>query len=363
MTSATTTAIADFRSDTVTQPTPAMRAAMLAAPLGDDVFADDPTVNALQDFAAEKLGFEAAIFAPSGTMTNLMALMAHCQRGDEVLCGQAWHTYRWEAGGMAVLGSIQPQPLPNQSDGSIALADLEAAIKPDDPHFARTRLVVMENTTGGKLLPLAYLQEVRALAQKHGLAMHLDGARAMNAATALAQQSGQNVWHEARALCGLFDTVSLCLSKGLGAPVGSLLLGKKDVIARARRISKMLGGGMRQAGVIAAAGLYALEHQVQRLEQDHALMAQLHSALGEAAAANPHLSGRFEAHAPNTNIMFTDVHADVADALLAHLANSGVRITSGLYGSAQKRIRWVTHLDVSAKHVVQAAAALHRFQA
>ena len=215
----------DFRSDTVTQPTPAMREAMFKAPLGDDVFADDPSVNALQDHAAELLGFEAALFAPSGTQTNLIALWGHCQRGDEAIVGQSWHTYRWEAGGMAVLGSIQPQPVETQPDGTLRVADIAAAIKPDDPHFARTRLVVLENTTGGQVLPPAYIAEVAQMARSRGLAMHLDGARMFNAATANAARNGTDVYDEARALCSHFDSASLCLSKGLGAPVGSLVLG------------------------------------------------------------------------------------------------------------------------------------------
>ena len=224
----------DFRSDTVTQPTATMRQTMLAAPLGDDVFGDDPSVNALQDHAAQLLGFEAALFAPTGTQTNLIALMGHCQRGDEAIVGQSWHTYRWEAGGMAVLGSIQPQPVETQPGGTLRLADIAAAIKPDDPHFARTRLVVLENTTGGQVLPTPYIAEVAALARARGLAMHLDGARLFNAATANAQANASDVYDEARAICAHFDTVSLCLSKGLGAPVGSLLLGSHGFIRQAR---------------------------------------------------------------------------------------------------------------------------------
>jgi threonine aldolase len=354
---------ADFRSDTVTQPTPEMRDAMFAAPLGDDVFADDPTVNALQEFAANLLGFEAAIFAPSGTMTNLMALMSHCQRGDEVLCGQMWHTYRWEAGGMAVLGSIQPQPLPNQADGTIALSDLQAAVKPDDPHFARTRLVVMENTTGGKPLPLNYLTQVRQFAHTHELGLHLDGARAFNAAVAYAQATGTDPYDEAKALCTQFDSVSICLSKGLGAPVGSLLLGSAGLVKKARRIRKMLGGGMRQAGVIAAAGLYALQHNVKRLQDDHNNMQALAAGLKQAAESNPTLRGQFTVHAPNTNILFTDVQAVVADAFLQHLSKNGIRVTAGLYGSAAKRIRWVTHLDVGAQDITRAADVVKGFAA
>ncbi len=351
----------DFRSDTVTQPTSGMRRAMADAPLGDDVFGDDPTVNALQTSTAQQLGFDAALFAPSGTMTNLMALMSHCQRGDEVICGQQWHTYRWEGGGMAVLGSIQPQPLEHGADGTIALAAIEAAIKPDDPHFARTRLIAMENTTGGKVLPLAYLQSVGELAKRRGLAAHLDGARLFNAATATVQTMNVSTWDAARLICQPFDSVSVCLSKGLGAPMGSLLLGSNNLIARAKRIRKMLGGGMRQAGVVAAGGQFALDNHVERLAQDHALMAALARDLDSAAQANPKLAGQFTVHPPNTNICFTDADASVADALLDHLNASGIRVTSGLYGSSARRIRWVTHLDVSQADAERAVAAISTF--
>ncbi|GAA6118604.1 low-specificity L-threonine aldolase [Acidovorax sp. FG27] len=351
----------DFRSDTVTQPTAAMRAAMLAAPLGDDVFGDDPSVNGLQDHAAALLGFEAALFAPTGTQTNLIALMGHCQRGDEAIVGQSWHTYRWEGGGMAVLGSIQPQPVETQADGTLALADIAAAIKPDDPHFARTRLVVLENTTGGRVLPTSYVAQVAELARSRQLAMHLDGARLFNAATANAEANGTDVYDEARALAAHFDSVSLCLSKGLGAPVGSLLLGSRDFIARARRTRKMLGGGMRQAGVLAAAGQHALEHHVRRLADDHALLRQLAQGLAEAGRSHPVLAGRLSVASANTNILFTDLHADVAPAFTDWLARHGVRVTSGLY-AGQTRLRWVTHLDVTPEHVADALDCVQKFK-
>jgi threonine aldolase len=350
----------DFRSDTVTQPTPAMRAAMQAAPLGDDVFGDDPSVNALQEHAAQLLGFEAALFAPSGTQTNLIALMGHCQRGDEAIVGQSWHTYRWEGGGMAVLGSIQPQPVETQSDGTLRLADIAAAIKPDDPHFARTRLVVLENTTGGQVLPTPYIAEVAQLARSRGLALHLDGARLFNAATANAEANGTDVYHEARALCGHFDTVSLCLSKGLGAPVGSLLLGRADFIRQAKRTRKILGGAMRQCGLLAAAGQHALQHHVRRLADDHALLRQLAADLAEAGRSHPVLQGRLAVASAHTNILFTDVHADVAPAFTAWLAQHGVRVTSSLYGG-QTRLRWVTHLDVGPQDVAQTLECVQRF--
>lgn len=350
----------DFRSDTVTQPTPAIRAAMQAAPLGDDVFGDDPSVNALQEHAAQLLGFEAALLAPSGTQTNLIALMGHCQRGDEAIVGQSWHTYRWEGGGMAVLGSIQPQPVETQADGTLRLADIAAAIKPDDPHFARTRLVVLENTTGGQVLPTPYIAEVAQLARSRGLALHLDGARLFNAATANAEAHGTDVYDEARALCQHFDTVSLCLSKGLGAPVGSLLLGRAEFLRQAKRTRKMLGGAMRQCGLLAAAGQHALQHHVRRLADDHALLRQLTEGLGEAGRSHPVLQGRLAVASAHTNILFTDVHADVAPAFTAWLAQHGVRVTSSLYGG-QTRLRWVTHLDVGPQDVAQTLECVQRF--
>lgn len=353
--------MSDFRSDTVTRPTPAMKQAMLEAELGDDVFGDDPTVNLLQQTAAEMLGFEAALFAPSGTQTNLIAMMSHCQRGDEAIVGQQWHTYRWEAGGMAVLGSIQPQPLEHQPDGSIALADIEAAIKPDDPHFARTRLVVIENTTGGKPLPLSYMRDVRALAQRHGLNTHIDGARLFNAAVA---QSPQDPVAQARLLCESYDSLSLCLSKGLGAPVGSLLLGSKEFITRARRVRKMLGGGMRQAGVLAAAGLHALQHHVLRLADDHANAQALAEGLSRLCADHPRLRGMTTVHPVQTNILFFDIDAGLADDFLSHLGQHGIRVTSGYYrnaGRTMKRIRWVTHLDVGESDVRRALEAAAAF--
>jgi len=353
--------MADFRSDTVTQPTPAMREAMNAAPLGDDVFGDDPSVNALQEHAAQLLGFEAALFAPTGTQTNLIALMGHCQRGDEAIVGQSWHTYRWEGGGMAVLGSIQPQPVETQADGTLRVADIAAAIKPDDPHFARTRLVVLENTTGGQALPLAYTAEVAQLARSRGLAMHLDGARLFNAATAHAEASGGDVYEAARAICAHFDTASVCLSKGLGAPVGSLLLGTRAFIGHARRTRKILGGGMRQAGILAAAGQHALQHHVRRLADDHALARTLAQGLAEAGQNHPVLGGKLRVASAHTNILFTDVQADVAPAFTAWLARHGVRVTSGAYGG-QTRLRWVTHLDVEPADVAQALACVQAFR-
>ena len=334
----------DLRSDTVTQPTPAMRAAMLAAPLGDDVFGDDPSVNALQDALAERLGFEAALFMATGTQSNLCALMSHCQRGDEYIVGQFAHTYRWEGGGAAVLGSIQPQPLPHQTDGSLSLSDIEANIKPDDAHFARTRLLTLENTIGGKVLPLSYLAEASALAQKHGLARHLDGARLFNAAVAVSEKSGGDPYAAARHITQHFDSVSVCFSKGLGAPVGSVLCGSREFIKRAHRWRKMVGGGMRQAGVLAAAAHHALDHHVARLADDHALAQRLADGL-------PGIPG-LTVEAPQTNIVVVDVEGEKAAGLLPFLKSRGI-LATGLY-----RLRFVTHLNVDAAGVDSAVAAV-----
>jgi threonine aldolase len=354
----------DFRSDTVTRPTAAMKQAMFDAPVGDDVFGDDPTVNHLQQLAAELLGFEAALYMPSGTQSNLVALMVHCQRGDEAIVGQHWHTYRWEAGGMAVLGSIQPQPLAHQPDGSIALEDIESAIKPDDPHFARTRLLVVENTTGGKVLPLQYMRDVQQLAQQRGLRSHIDGARIFNAAVALAQANGADPMQQARELCRGYDSMSICLSKGLGAPVGSVLVGSRAFITEAKRVRKMLGGGLRQAGLLAAAGIHALQHHVARLADDHALAATLARGLTEVIGAHPTLAPHVTVHPSQTNMVFVDVDNTLADDFIAYLNANQVRVTGGSQrngGRLQKRIRWVTHLDVGAADVEQALRVVAQY--
>lgn len=346
--------MADFRSDTVTQPSLAMKERMFNAPLGDDVFNDDPTTLQLQRYAANLLGFEAALFAPSGTQTNLIAMMSHCQRGDEAIVGQQWHTYKWEAGGMAVLGSIQPQPLELQSDGTLLLSDIAAAIKPDDPHFALTRLIVIENTVGGKVLPLEYMRSVSELAKKQGLACHIDGARLMNAAVALAPRHNTTPQQMARELCQGYDSVSLCLSKGLGCPVGSLLLGSDAFIARARRVRKMLGGGMRQTGILAAAGLYALENNIDRLAQDHANCQRLADGLTVLAAQLPVLQGKLTPLPVQTNILFTDIEIELAAQLLPYLAERGISLTASNYQNANgaiKRVRWVCHLDISSADI------------
>jgi len=352
------TAIVDLRSDTVTRPTAAMRDAMFAAPLGDDVFGDDPSVNALQERIVALLGKEAALFMPTGTQSNLAALMSHCQRGDEYLVGQMAHTYRWEGGGAAVLGSIQPQPIAHQSDGSLALVDIEASVKPDDAHFARTRLLCLENTFGGQPMTMGYLRDATAVARRYGLATHLDGARLFNAAVVQAESDGSDPYAQARAIADLFDSVSVCFSKGLGAPVGSALVGSRELIARAKRVRKMAGGGMRQAGMLAAAASYALDHHVVRLREDHANARRLADGLAdiEGVAFAP----------PASNILFVDlapalVQARTAakwggehDTLVGQLRSRGVLCT-GLY-----KLRFVTHLDVDAAAIDRAIAEIRR---
>jgi threonine aldolase len=329
----------DLRSDTVTQPSAAMLAAMTSAPVGDDVYADDPTVNRLQEVAAELFGFEAGLFAPSGTQTNLIALMTHCGRGDEYLVGQEAHTYKYEGGGAAVLGSIQPQPIANQPDGSIAIGDIAAYIKPDDMHFARTRLLALENTIGGRVLARDYLKAATSFAHAKGLATHLDGARVCNAAV----KQGSSL---VDAVAG-FDTVSVCLSKGLGAPVGSVLLGPKAFIEQGKRWRKMLGGGMRQAGVIAAAGLYALEHNVERLADDHANALALSQGLAQ-------IDG-LKVTTPQTNIFYVDMPQAACTPLNEALLRQGIRASIGPH------TRLVTHLDVSADDVQKVVAAFKGF--
>ncbi|MCC7548061.1 MAG: low-specificity L-threonine aldolase [Burkholderiales bacterium] len=331
----------DLRSDTVTRPTSGMRAAMAAADVGDDVYGEDPTVNRLESLAAGMLGKEAALFVPTGTQSNLLGVMAHCERGDEYIVGQQAHTYKYEGGGAAVLGSIQPQPLEFEADGTLDLERVAAAIKPDDSHFARTRLLCLENTQGGKVLPLAYLERVHAFARAHGLGLHLDGARLFNAAVE------QKV--AVREIAHWFDTVSVCLSKGLGAPVGSVLCASAAHIAKARRWRKVLGGGMRQAGVLAAAGIYALENHVERLAQDHANAGRLAHGLSAISEL------RVEPRAVQTNMVFVDLPAQRADALRTFLHARNVRIGSGT------RVRMVTHLDIDAHDVDAVVSAMGEF--
>ncbi|MFJ9916062.1 low-specificity L-threonine aldolase [Actinacidiphila glaucinigra] len=323
--------VVDLRSDTVTRPGADMRRAMAEAEVGDDVFADDPTVNALQERIAERLGFEAALFVSSGTQSNLCALLTHCGRGDEYIAGQSAHVYRWEGGGGAVLGGIQPQPLPHRADGTLDPADIAAAVKPDDPHFPRTRLLCLEDTIGGRAVPVDYLRAATGLAGEHGLATHLDGARLFNAAVA----AGGDPYEQARLIAGHFDSVSVCFSKGLGAPVGSALLGSREFVARALRWRKALGGGMRQAGILAAGALYALEHQVARLAEDHANAA----LFAEGIKGVPGLV----VGDAQTNMVFAEPAPGLsAEEVQERLARRGLRC-AGYPG----RLRFVFHLDVS----------------
>jgi len=332
--------IIDLRSDTVTRPSPAMRAAMAAAEVGDDVYGEDPTVNRLEALAAGMLGTEAALFVASGTQSNLLAIMAHCGRGDEYIAGQTAHCYRCEGGGAAVLGGVQPQPVEVEPDGTLDLGKVAAAIKPLDPHFARTRLLCLENTQAGRVLPLDYLARAHALARERGLALHLDGARLFNAAVALGV--------EAREIAGHFDSVSVCLSKGLGAPVGSLLCGTRELVAEARRWRKVLGGGMRQAGILAAAGIVALSENVGRLAEDHANARRLAEGLAAIGVAVDPAEVR-------TNMVFLCLPPEQAESLAAFLRERGILV------AGRESIRLVTHHDVTAADIDRFVAACGDF--
>ena len=323
--------VVDLRSDTVTRPTPAVRKAMAAAEVGDDVFGEDPTVNRLETAAAEMLGTAAAIFASSGTQTNLLAVMSHCGRGDEYIVGQEAHTYKFEGGGAAVLGSIQPQPLDFESDGTLDLSKVERVIKPEDFHFARTRLLCLENTQAGKVIPLSYLEQAAAFAKRHNLSLHLDGARIFNAAVKLDVPVREIARH--------FDSISFCLSKGLGAPVGSLLCGSKELIEKARRWRKVLGGGMRQAGMLAAAGLVVLADHVERLAEDHANARLLAEGLSQIGGVSLDLS------IVHTNMVFFSLNRGTHEELASYLKQRGILIFP------RNPIRLVTHLDVTTEDV------------
>jgi threonine aldolase len=336
--------IADFRSDTVTRPGAAMRAVMAAAEVGDDVYGEDPTVNALESTLAERAGKEAGLFCPSGTQSNLLALLSHCQRGDEYIAGQDAHTYLYEGGGAAVLGGIQPQPIGFEADGTLDLDRVVASIKPDDYHYARTRLLCLENTHRGQVLPPDYQAAASTLARERGLALHLDGARAFNAAVKLGVPLMDITRH--------YDSVSLCLSKGLGAPAGSVLCGSRELIASARRWRKVVGGGMRQAGVLAAACLYALEHNVGRLREDHDNALQLAQGLSEIPGI------RCEVGAVQTNIFYIEVDsAELGNGLRDDLAQRGFLISGG------QRIRLVTHLDVNTDAIGHFLRAVEKYMA
>lgn len=321
--------VIDLRSDTVSRPTEAMRRAMAEAEVGDDVFGDDPTVRRLEESVADLLGKETAVFVSSGTQSNLCALMAHCQRGDEYLVGHHAHTYMYEGGGGAVLGSIQPQTVPMLDSGMLDLQAARASIKPDDAHFARTRLLCLENTTDGKVLNLQQLQSGRELVDEYGLGYHLDGARLWNASVALGVHPGD--------VAAPFDTISVCLSKGLGAPVGSVLCGSRELITEARKWRKMLGGAMRQVGLIAAAGQHAVDHHVGRLEKDHRNAEAL--ALGLAD-----IDG-LEVEAQNTNMVFVRTLQENNDLEKRLLDRGIITRWSGTNS------RFVLHLDISSRDV------------
>lgn len=330
----------DLRSDTVTKPTDSMRRAMAEAEVGDDVYGEDPTVNLLEKTTAQMTGMEAGLFCASGTQSNLLALMAHCNRGDEYIVGQLAHTYRYEGGGAAVLGSIQPQPLDLEPDGTLDLEKVARFIKPDDFHFAKTRLLCLENTQGGKVLPMDYLAQARTFVNAHNLLLHLDGARVFNAAVKL------NV--EVEKITRHFDTVSCCLSKGLGAPVGSVLCGPKNFIQTARRWRKVIGGGMRQAGILAAAGLHALEHHINRLGQDHENARHLATGLSQINGIGLDPGG------VQTNILFTDIKGDISK-LYQHLRAQRILI------DPSNHLRLVTHLDIDRQDIEHTIGAFHSF--
>jgi threonine aldolase len=333
--------IIDLRSDTVTLPTTAMRSAMAAAEVGDDVYGEDPTVNRLQAMAAEMLQKEAALFVSSGTQSNLLGLLSHCERGDEYIVGQQAHTYRYEGGGAAVLGSIQPQPLDFLPDGTLDLNRVQSLIKPDDFHFAKTRLLCLENTQAGKVLPMEYLAQAFAFAGSHRLGLHLDGARIFNAAVKLRVPVHEIARHA--------DTISVCLSKGLGAPVGSLLCGPAHLIQKALRWRKMLGGGMRQAGILAAAGIVALTSHVDRLAEDHDHAAFLAQKLSEIAEL------RIDLDAVQTNMVFMETPAQSSALLTSFLKDRGILI------SGRGSFRLVTHLDITASDIQKVIDAVKDF--
>jgi threonine aldolase len=335
----------DLRSDTVTKPTKSMRQAMAQAEVGDDVYGEDPTVNHLQAMAAERFGKEAALFIPSGTMGNLTAIMAHCQRGDEVILGDRSHTYLYEAGGVSALGGVHTYIVPNQRDGKISLEELESAVRSDDAHFPRTRLICLENShnqCGGSVLEKSYIDEVAALAKGHALKLHMDGARIFNAAITLGLPVAE--------LSAEVDSLTFCLSKGLCAPVGSILVGDEAFIAEAHRIRKQLGGGMRQVGILAAAGIVALEEMVDRLEEDHAQARDLAQFL----KGIPEIGLDWES--PDTNMIFfylKDESRLVLSDLIAKFAEHKIRLKI----SAEGRIRLVTHFwidDESMSRIKQA---------
>ena len=330
--------VIDLRSDTVTRPGPEMRRVMAEAEVGDDVFRDDPTVDRLEELAAGMLGKEAGLFVSSGTQSNLCALLTHCGRGDEYIVGQQAHTYIYEGGGAAALGGIQPQPLDLEEDGRLDLEKVERLIKPDDYHFARTRLLCLENTTNGRVLPAGHEEDARALVDRHGLCLHLDGARLFNAAV----KSGR----PAAELAAPFDSVSICLSKGLGAPVGSVLTGSADFITEARRWRKVVGGGMRQSGLLAAAGIYVLEHHVERLADDHANAQRLAEGLVEIEGCQA------DPDQVQTNMVYARFPEIAVERIVNSLRKRRILVYPG------HPMRLVTHLDVSAEDVDRAVEVI-----
>lgn len=333
--------IIDLRSDTVTKPSKKMRKAMFNAPVGDDVYGEDSTVNELEHIAAGMLETEAALFAPSGTQSNLLALLTHCQRGDEYIAGQQAHIYKFEGGGAAVLGAIQPQPIEFSKDSTLDLDLVEQFIKPDDNHFARTRLLCLENTQLGTVLPQEYIQQAAKFTQDHNLKFHLDGARVFNAAVKLNLPVCE--------ISRYFDSISICLSKGLGAPVGSLLCASHEQITEAKKYRKMLGGGMRQAGILAAAGIYALENNIRKLNVDH----ENARLLAEGLASIDELTVNLDD--VQTNIVFVTIHKSVATEVQHYLKDNGILISSG------ETARLVTHLDVNQKDIARVISTFKNF--
>ena len=330
--------IVDLRSDTMTQPTASMRKAMAEAPVGDDVFGEDPTVNRLESMAAERLGKEAGLLVASGTMGNLVSQLTHCGRGEEIILGSLSHTFLFEQGGCAAVGGMQPRTIPNQPDGKMPLEEIESAVRTDNLHFPRSRLIILENThnlCSGYPLETAYMQAVGDIAQRHNLKLHVDGARLFNAATALGVPAGE--------LVAPADSVSICLSKGLAAPVGSVICGSREFIDEARRSRKIVGGGMRQAGILAAAGIVALTEMVDRLVDDHANARKLAEGLSEMPGIT------IDPTQIKTNIVFFDVtHERVAaDELVKQLDAAGIRMLSTSPG----KVRAVTHYHISEEDI------------
>lgn len=329
----------DLRSDTVTQPSNAMREVMLSAKVGDDVYGEDPTVNRLQDLVAELTGQESALFVSSGVQSNLIGLLSHCQRGEEYIVGQDAHTYKYEGGGAAVLGSIQPQPIEFSNDGTLDLKKVASVIKDKDVHFARTKLLALENTTGGKVLPQTYVEDAISFCKQKKLKIHLDGARIANAA--VKQQASIS------SLVSGFDSVSICLSKGLGAPVGSLICSNKEFIEEAKHWRKMLGGGMRQAGILAAAGIYAIQNNIERLSEDHENAEYLAKNLAGIKGINV---------APvQTNIIMLTLAENKIEGLSEFLLSKGIKASIG------KNTRLVTHLDISRPAVESVISSFKHF--